>query len=194
MERGSVVARFASGRSRPRITWTVLAVLAAAATGAQDLSAQWRDPSSETLIYATFGAGAGNLGLAGHAGLSVRVGFGEFSLRTAGMRSADLLRSGGPNAHDLALLYGVRLTDGEGWFSAGVGPAKAWTTSLQCADASGGDMLCSTRVVTGRVVRPGVAFQAMRGWRGISLGFLGDVNAARSFVAATFNVHLGKVR
>ncbi len=192
MGRSRMVAGFASGHTHSRAGRSLLAMVIALAT-AGPLSAQQRGTSPEMLAYATFGAGVGNLGFAGQAGFAVRVPrVGEFTVRTAGVRPFDIFGTGEPNGNDVALLYGVRHTDDKNWVSAGIGPAMAWTTARRCNDARGG-LLCSSWEVTGRDTHPGVGVQALIGWRGISLGLLGDVNAARSFGAATFDIHIGKV-
>ena len=177
--------------TRPPLFELVLFVCLWCAPGA--LAGQDAPAARKTPIYLTAGLGPASAGIGGQVALSVHASFGELTLRTAGVTELDLFGPGDNNASDVALLYGVRRIDGRRWVSVAAGPSVSWTTRHECVDTSPG-FFCGEWAVADRTFRPGLAVQAVAGWRATSISVLLDANAARSFAALTVNVHLGRLR
>ncbi|HWP36680.1 MAG TPA: hypothetical protein VNL18_03910 [Gemmatimonadales bacterium] len=160
------------------------------------LSGQASPGPPQTFLYVTSGVGIGSKPLAVQGGLSAHVPVGEFTLRWAILSDISVFGAS-DNVSDGALLYGVRRLAAHTWFSLGAGPAVAEANQYRCIEASA-IFVCSA-YERNRHTSLGLAFHATVGWApaktlGISVSLFGDANDAQSFMAATLNLHLGKLR
>ena len=168
----------------------VLALVLAGVAGR--LEGQEAPARPRPLMFATLGLGGGSLGFAAQLGISAHMPFGELTLRYAEVSEFNVF---GPSdsVNDVALLYGYRRVKGRRWFSTTMGPALAGRKVHQCVPLPDDPYSCESYAATTQR-RAGIGFQGTAGWRHVSVSALGNVNTLSSFVGATLNVHLGRVR
>lgn len=181
------------GVARSVLAVVAVSVFAEAAAAQAPAGTSRTDPP--VLLSGSFGIGAATHGFGGRLSLGLGTTGGEFVLRTA---AAEDLNIFGPvtSSEDVALLYGRRVRGGRGWVRFAAGPGFAH--SERPGDAQSCYLFfCEYGKIVSNDLGLGLQVDAVWApsrWFGIGLGAFGNVNSGTSFVGATANLHLGRLR